>query len=309
MALNELISIIIPMYNAEKYISETLDSVLTQTYENFECIIVNDGSSDSSCEIALSYCKKDKRLKYFSQVNSGPSSARNYGVIQSKGSYIQYLDADDIILPDRLSIMMNEAAKADNSIIYYSDLLLGKYDNIHVTSHMNLPASTGGDIDFKDMLRQFAIDFIFIPSCVFFPREVIDNINWDETLGYSEDWDYYLRILRNNFVFRFISTPLIIYRNTPDSLSKDINNTIKANYKILSKWFDRRNGFSFSSRAAQLYQKSIVLYILNNNKKIIKPRFHGKKKSLWICFFILLIFPITIYYLIAAFFKAIIKKF
>jgi glycosyltransferase involved in cell wall biosynthesis len=303
------VSIIIAVFNADKYLLKTLESVIYQKYTNWECIIIDDGSTDSSDEISNLFCKNDSRFKYYYQQNKGPSASRNFGFKQSKGDFIQYLDADDILMPERIELLVKKAAVVDEGVILYSDLLLGNHLNINNTSRLSKPASIGRDIFFDDMYKRFALDFIIIPSCVFFPRKAVENISWDENLSYSEDWDYYLKILKNNFIFRYISTPLIIYRNTPDSLSKDINNTIKANYKILGKWYNKRNGFSFSSRAAQFYQKSIVLYILNKNKELIKPQFAGKVKSLWFCFFYLLIFPTTVYYLIAAFFKAIFKKF
>ncbi|MCD4680085.1 MAG: glycosyltransferase, partial [Bacteroidales bacterium] len=130
---HKLVSIIIPLYNAEKYIKETLDSVLSQSYSNWECIIVDDGSTDSSKKIALEYCAKDARFKYFHQPNSGPSAARNHGLKISSGDYIQYLDADDVIFPERLKLMVTQSDKLEKNVILYSSLLLGNCDSIYKT--------------------------------------------------------------------------------------------------------------------------------------------------------------------------------
>ena len=86
----KLVSIIIPLFNAEKYLVETLNSVVSQTYSNWECIIVDDGSTDFSERIVKEYCKQDERFKYYYQNNSGPSVARNFAFKQSSGDYIQF---------------------------------------------------------------------------------------------------------------------------------------------------------------------------------------------------------------------------
>ena len=118
---NDLVSIIIPVYNAEKYLMETLDSVLTQTYSSWECIIVDDGSTDTSKNIALDFCLDDKRFKYYYQTNSGPSVARNNGVEYTQGDHIQFLDADDVLLPERLELMTEESYNVNDKVILYSD--------------------------------------------------------------------------------------------------------------------------------------------------------------------------------------------
>ncbi|PCJ89757.1 MAG: hypothetical protein COA57_00970 [Flavobacteriales bacterium] len=94
--MNPLVSIIIPAYNAEKYIAETIQSVINQTYTNWELIIVNDGSTDNTEKIAQAYVEKDQRIKYIYQENAGVSVARNKGVENSQGDYVAFLDADDI---------------------------------------------------------------------------------------------------------------------------------------------------------------------------------------------------------------------
>ena len=92
-----IVSIIVPCYNYAALFREALDSVLAQTYDDWECIIVNDGSTDDTEEIALQYCQKDERFIYFYKENGGHSSARNYGIKKSKGEYILPLDPDDKI--------------------------------------------------------------------------------------------------------------------------------------------------------------------------------------------------------------------
>ena len=92
-----LISIIIPVYNSEKYLIECLDSVLLQTYKNFEALLINDGSTDNSGEICDNFAVKDSRFKVFHKKNGGVSSARNFGIKEAKGEWICFVDSDDFV--------------------------------------------------------------------------------------------------------------------------------------------------------------------------------------------------------------------
>src|SRR4051812_48468776 len=97
-----LVSIIIPSYNYGRFLAQTLDSVLAQTYTNWECIIVDDGSKDNSGEIAAAYEQKDTRIRYIYQQNQGIATTRNTGLQNIKGDYVQYLDADDMLPPEKI---------------------------------------------------------------------------------------------------------------------------------------------------------------------------------------------------------------
>ena len=113
-----LISVVIPAYNAEQFLDETLESVLSQTYENWECIIVNDGSTDNTESIAKKWCEKDSRFRLTNKENGGLSSARNWGIKESKAEYIAFLDADDILTPDSLEIRINTLLKENVDLVY-----------------------------------------------------------------------------------------------------------------------------------------------------------------------------------------------
>ena len=98
----ELISIIVPVYNAAPYLEECLESIAAQTYTGFECILVDDGSTDSSGAICDDFCRKDSRFRVIHQENSGVGFARNRGLDQARGTYIQFIDSDDVVLPGML---------------------------------------------------------------------------------------------------------------------------------------------------------------------------------------------------------------
>lgn len=112
-----LISVIIPVYNAEKYLDRCLDSILAQTYSNFELILVDDGSTDSSLSICKRYESKDSRIKVLTGPNGGSSVARNKGLDIAKGEYIIHIDADDWTEPQMFELMLNKAVSEDADIV------------------------------------------------------------------------------------------------------------------------------------------------------------------------------------------------
>src|SRR3954463_5077031 len=101
---NPLVSIIIPVYNAEKYIAETINSAADQTWSNKEIIIIDDGSTDGSLAIAKRFA--NDQIKVFSQANKGASAARNRGLLEAKGKYVQFLDGDDLLMPNKIALQL-----------------------------------------------------------------------------------------------------------------------------------------------------------------------------------------------------------
>ncbi|MGA9379390.1 MAG: glycosyltransferase family A protein, partial [Phormidium sp.] len=113
-----LISVIIPVYNGEKTIRETIESVLNQTYKNFELIVINDGSQDATLEVVSAI--EDQRLKVFSYSNAGLSASRNRGIFQANSEFITFLDADDLWLPDKLESQFNALQNNSEAALAYS---------------------------------------------------------------------------------------------------------------------------------------------------------------------------------------------
>lgn len=119
---NELISIIVPIYNVENYLRQCLDSIQNQTYQNFECLLINDGSPDNSADICKEYVAKDARFRYFEKENGGLSSARNFGIEHSTGAYITFVDSDDWLENDGL-YLLHDALKKE-----HADISIGRYN-------------------------------------------------------------------------------------------------------------------------------------------------------------------------------------
>lgn len=187
------VSIVIPLYNAEKYISDTIDSVLSQKYTNWECLIVNDGSTDNSEKVVLEKIKGNDKFKYLSQKNSGPGKARNYGASMASGKYLLFLDADDIILDDYLLDGVNFLDANANYSLFY-----GKA-NIFWDNGTEKLWPLRKFRDMKDFLKS---NCIYCTAMI--RKKDFDEVGgFDEDLKAFEDWEFFIRLLdRNPKVFR-----------------------------------------------------------------------------------------------------------
>ena len=206
-----IVSIIIPCYNYAHFLSEALDSVLSQTYTEWECIIINDGSPDNTEEIALSYCKRDIRFKYFYKENGGHGSARNYGIKNSTGKYIMPLDADDKIESTYISKAVEE-----------------------IESDTNIKLVTGqvqyfGDLNEKVIvpvynLRSYlTVNYISISSL--FRRSDFDKAKgFDETMLAFEDWDLFIKILKWGGKVSQLPNTGLFYRRKNGSMFHTVSN-------------------------------------------------------------------------------------
>ena len=130
-----LISVIIPVYNVEEYLRECIDSVLNQTFSDFEVILVNDGSTDSSGEICDEYVEKDERVTVIHQKNGGLSVARNIGLSEANGKYVYFLDSDDYISENALATLLNIAENDSSDIVFFDAVSFTDTDDF--TVHQN----------------------------------------------------------------------------------------------------------------------------------------------------------------------------
>lgn len=272
--MHPLISIIIPTYNSAKYVEESIDSVLNQNYTNWECLVIDDGSTDNTKEIISGFLK-DKRIRYHYQSNSGLSASRNYGLSLAKGDYIQFLDSDDVIFPDKFRIMMEQYKIIPDTVILFSDFEFTLYEHPYeIDSSIAKPyekISKIGDIDFKKLYWGWDFNFIIPTHAFLFPSSLLNGYKYDVALESKEDWDFYLSLLsQDKLTFNAVDYIGCGYRLRPGSMSQDFTKMIQSSLAVLYKW--RSNYLLYITRLSfyflQLYIKKIRGFSVSYGKVI-----------------------------------------
>jgi glycosyltransferase involved in cell wall biosynthesis len=209
-----LVSVIIPCYNAERYLAECLDSVLNQSCDNTEIIVVDNNSKDGSLAIAKEYAAKyPQKIKVLEEKQAGAPYARNTGFMASSGEYIQFLDADDTLAKDKFKQQLN-AFTSDVDVVV-SDY--GVYSN---DLNEVLELRTFPSID--NNLLQTAVNSIIITGNPLYKRTAIEKYGcYDVNLTASQDWEFHIRLALNGAKFKYLSGEFFHYRKHSESLSSN----------------------------------------------------------------------------------------
>jgi len=222
-----IVSIIIPNYNLGQYLGETLRSVQEQTFQDWECLIIDNGSRDNSLEVVSDYCAKDPR--FVSEVikeNIGVAAARNRGLDLTKGKYILFLDADDLIEPEYMAQAVSALDKDPSLNIVY-----GKAERFGANTTWNLPA--------------FSMDTMLASNCLyiscFFRREQAVSFDSSFKVGY-EDWDYWLSLLERIENPRVLQLPSLCFRYRTRRKSRNTGVTDEALKGIRKQLWEKHKG-------------------------------------------------------------------
>lgn len=209
------ISVIVPCYNQAQYMDEALQSVLGQTFQDWECIIVNDGSPDDTEEVAKRWLEKDPRFKYLKKENGGLSSARNAGIEMAQGEWIQFLDCDDYMDSEKLQKSITDSETFDVIIT-----------NFHMVSDGNVTPPfcdiTKYEVNTDNIISRWDLDFNIPIHCGLFNKSRIRDIKFNEQLKAKEDWWFWIQLTSlPRFSYKLIDEKLVYYRHNPNSLSKN----------------------------------------------------------------------------------------
>jgi glycosyltransferase involved in cell wall biosynthesis len=230
LADKPLVSVVIPAYNYAHLIGETLQSIICQSYIKWECIVVDNGSTDNTKEVVESYGKIYNRIKYFSQPNTGPSSARNYGISLSSGEFIQFLDADDLLEKEKFEKEVEIMAHHPYQIVY-SDMRYfpsGAPDRLFHTMSLNsendlpwMKKISGKGNEVSEFLMK---ENIMVINSPLIRKSVFEKVGFfDVSLRFNEDWDLWVRCALNDIYFYFhddLNTKALV-RVHASSYSKD----------------------------------------------------------------------------------------
>jgi glycosyltransferase involved in cell wall biosynthesis len=215
-------SIIIPCYNQAHFLSDCLDSVISQTYDNWEAIVVNDGSTDNTKKVANYYCNRDSRIKLVEKLNGGLSSARNEGIKYSTGEWLLFLDADDMILDNCLLTVYNSS-----SDIEYNTLLHYGYQYVDFGG-INVLHKTYPSMD-NPLLTSILIRNIGPCHSIIINKKLVNKIGFfDESLKSAEDWDFWIRAAKCGANIKNLKDVLVSYRIDENSMSRNAERMYEA---------------------------------------------------------------------------------
>ena len=223
------VSVIIPCHNNEPTLSDTLESLRKQTFGDWEAIVVNDGATDNSVEVIHIYEAKDPRFKRIDQDNKGLASARNAGLAAAKGEFVNFLDADDLLLPNMLHNMVHKLGN-DHSLTAaycgwtYSDA------KMRDLNWVVRPRFEG------QLFEKLAHSNLFPCHSILLRGEILQNVGvFDCSLRHCHDWDLWLRVARAGCRFGCVSRPLVIYRMIPESLSHNPLTFFEAGKEVIRR--------------------------------------------------------------------------
>ena len=262
--MKPLVSIIIPTYNRAHLISETLDSILAQTYMNWECIVVDDGSTDNTNSVVIGYVSNDSRFQYHQRPKyktKGPSSCRNYGFELSKGGYVNWFDDDDVMMPDALQKRISFFKPNVDAVI----CKLQHYD-FDKNVILNETKIISNNI-INDYLLGVIIYFVSGPI---WKREFLlkQKRLFDEGLSNLDDWDFNLRMLYANPNLIFVEEALIKYRVHNNSLSQQI---IQLNFEEIKSELKARLKHLWLLRFKKdINIKQFKKFVIGRNKSFLR---------------------------------------
>jgi glycosyltransferase involved in cell wall biosynthesis len=216
--MKPLVSILTPAYNAETWIAETITSALRQTWPRKEIIVVDDGSTDRTLEVASKFSKEG--VTVVSQKKSGASAARNHAYSLCKGDYVQWLDADDVLAPDKITRQVEVAQTLKNPRV----LLAAEWGRFlyRTKSAIFVPTPLWEDLTpLEWLIRKLSLNVWMQPGCWLVSRELTDAAGpWDERLSFDDDGEYFCRVLLKSQRVSFVKGSKAYYRATgPGSLS------------------------------------------------------------------------------------------
>lgn len=213
-AIEKKISIIVPVYKSASYLDDCIESILKQTFTDFELLLIDDGSPDESPAICDAWAQRDERVTAIHKLNGGVSSARNIGIESAKGEYIVFIDSDDYVGENYLTDMLI-AAEDKNALVLsdYRPFSDSGYEERCYSEPYIACLNEGGTT--SDQFRDLVFGFrIFPPYCKLYRRDIIinDNIRFDTELKSAEDFDFNIRYLKNVEKIKYIRSIEYYYR-------------------------------------------------------------------------------------------------
>lgn len=265
-----MISVIIPTYNYAHFIEASVKSVQAQSYSDWECIVIDDGSTDNTKFLIDKLIKEDSRIKYFYQENRGPAVARNLGIKESKGDFIQFLDGDDLLEAKKFEKQLSTFNENTEYDIVYGG---GKYFNsetpekLFLNINLNskntwMPCISGKG---EKIILTLIKENIMVISSPLIRKSVFNNFGgFDESIHYNEDWELWLRFAMKNIFFKFNN------EDQTNALIRVHSSYSKNNLKMFV--YGLKVCLKISTRIDEYKYNKVLIPKINYHKKIIDEK-------------------------------------
>ena len=271
MKSSPLVSVMMPAKDVEKYISAAIESIINQTYMNWELIVVDDKSKDRTKEIAIDFQKKDPRIKIINGDGLCAANARNKAIDLARGEYIMNMDSDDISLPERIELLLNEAIKNKESVIG---------SNVHIVDESTLSIKNTlikpyNNEKIRAGFTRFHKRHTLIPQTMLVTSTLLKKCKYNEFYKSMEDWDLIIRLSEiSSIVFTNVQKCLYLYRINNGSMSLDYNNRTRYNLLLLCNQYRRKMKYrefqsieDFEKYMKENIIKKTIYYLLSHYKK------------------------------------------
>ncbi|MCH4821585.1 glycosyltransferase [Gramella lutea] len=221
---NPLVSVIVPCYNQGSFLNKALQSVYDQSYENWECLVVDDGSNDSTSRIAQTWTSEDNRFKYFYKENGGLASARNLGLDKASGNFIQFLDSDDFLHKYKLGHSLELLQHANTFQVVISNYLqYNDFAGKAVKPHFKISRDI---LTYDNIIFNWDNNFAIPIHCGLFSSDLFNEFRFPENLKAKEDWLMWIKFFQKDITVQFIAEALAYYRRHDSNMTNKVNMTI-----------------------------------------------------------------------------------
>ena len=263
-----LISIIVPCYNAAKYIEDCLLSVSGQTYENWECLLIDDGSQDSTLTFLQKFSQEDDRYLVFSQENQGLSATRNFGIANAKGDYIFFLDSDDLLTKKSIASLINKLDTKNDIITGITVTVTGEdLEKSSQLQHPKQPDYTFGNINQEVLIYTMETGLTPVAQNRLYRKKFLEEfgLRFKNKIYHEDELWFFETMLRARDV-KFINSETYLYRtDNTESITKNLGvKNLNSYLEILETVFDQYYKNNHNS-----YQKAIISRYLSYLKKLI----------------------------------------
>lgn len=270
----KLISVIVPVYNNEKYVNRCIDSILNQTYENLEVLLIDDGSTDGSIKICNNWAQKDKRIKVVSQKNSGTSNARNHGIKMATGDYVSFVDNDDWLRPEMYQTMLETMTKENAELVFCRFINVDEKYNRKYTNEINLSKENLKNPQYFFVKTKNKKGFCYNIACcnrILIKKDLLNDLEFCTELEHYENVLFVLNLINKTHKIAIANDHLYNHFNpVADTRVYD-----KTYFDALKKYYTELKTF-FETNSKELSYLADHEYIMKTIKAVIKNKHFAK---------------------------------